>query len=414
MLLNVNFFLRGAESCSHADELTISCQLSIEAQPRDTPFSTRLRVQKHYWWTSEPNRKTPSGQWVLPGHYNEEYLNRQLIKIEQAFRNIYDVLPLLYPNEPITYEMLRSHYDPESSKIVKATQRNTPKKPTLKQLYTDLLAVKIKKHNISINTQKTYRSRMNNIEAFFKNKRIDEIRHRDVEAFEMYLIDQKDEHGNTLYCRNYRNKHLTLLKHIVEFAVKKEIIQASPIVGLDLQYDEDKPPQYLLPNQRKALFAVDVANLQRAKDIAIFLIHTGFSYVDYLELNSSHLIGKGWKKQRHKTKVWSLPPLLPEAQAIIKKYGSIEALPRPDASDLNKELKFLATFAGIEKNLLHPLCISDFRETFASMMENEYMLEGRVVQAMMGHKNARQLQSYSRLMPERVLYELELSIKKRE
>jgi integrase len=102
-----------------------------------------------------------------------------------------------------------------------------------------------------------------------------------------------------------------------------------------------------------------------------------------------------------------MPILLPEAKAIIEKYGSIEKLPRYDASDLNKDLKHLAHCAGIAKDLQHPLRISDFRETFASMLENEFMLEPRIVQVMIGHTNPRQIQSYSRLMPERILYELD-------
>lgn len=413
MLLSVQFFLRGAESCSQLDELTISCQLSLEGKNRDTPFSTRLKIPKKFWWTSNQDTR-PHGNWVSSDYYNAEYVNRQLQQIEQTFQNIYDVMPLLYPNEVITYEMIRSHYDPESSKI---TQAKTVKKksPTIRQVYEDFLEVKVRREHISKNTQKTYRSRMNQIEEFFgEDKRIDTLRHKDAEAFEIWLSEQKDEEGNLKFCRNYRNKHLTLLKNIAEHAVKKEIIPSMPIVSLGLTYDEDKPPQYLLPHQRQALQDVDVPTLERAKDIAEFLIHTGFSYVDYLELKSKHLIGKGFKKQRHKTNVWSFPPLLPEARAIILKYGSIEALPRPDASDLNKELKFLSTFANIDKDLLHPLCISDFRETFASMMENEYMIDSRTVQAMMGHKNPKQLQTYSRLMPERVLYQLELSRKKLE
>ncbi len=68
----------------------------------------------------------------------------------------------------------------------------------------------------------------------------------------------------------------------------------------------------------------------------------------------------------------------------------------------------MSHIAGIADDLLHPLRASDFRETFASMLENEFMFEGRVVMVMMGHTNQRQLNSYSRLMPERIMYELDI------
>jgi hypothetical protein len=71
-------------------------------------------------------------------------------------------------------------------------------------------------------------------------------------------------------------------------------------------------------------------------------MYTGFSWIDYTNLKSEHLMDdKCWRVQRQKTDVWSMPILLPEAKAIIDKYGSIEKLPRPNDSDLNKELKYL-------------------------------------------------------------------------
>jgi hypothetical protein len=136
-----------------------------------------------------------------------------------------------------------------------------------------------------------------------------------------------------------------------------------PLVALELSYESNKPSQYLLPQQREKLLTVEAPALVRARDIAQFLMYTGFSWIDYTNLKSEHLMDdKCWRVQRQKTDVWSMPILLPEAKAIIDKYGSIEKLPRPNDSDLNKELKYLAEFAGIAKDLLHPLRISDFRE----------------------------------------------------
>ncbi|PWK27216.1 site-specific recombinase XerD [Arcicella aurantiaca] len=405
-MLNVLFYLRGFGKCTQpSEELVITCQLILEDQPRDTAFSLKIKIPKKYWWTYL-GKDSADGEWVDSAYYNAEFVNKRLRDTEQTLRNIVDVLPLLYPDEPITYNHIRRHYDPDSAKIIKATQRKTT--PSVERIYTEFLEHKIQKRGIKELTQKSYRSRMNNIYEFFgKNKPIDCIRHRDLDKFENWLMSQKNKDNNLKFCRNYRNKHLTLVFDLVAFAVKKEYLDAMPLVSLELKYDADKPPQYLLPAQRAALQAVDIPSLERAKDIAQFLMHTGFSWIDYINLKSEHLMGKCWRVQRQKSDTWSMPILLDEAQAIIEKYGSIEALPRPDDSDLNKELKHLASIAKIDTNLEHPLRISDFRETFASMLENEFMFEQRVVQVMMGHKNARQIQSYSRLMPSRVLYELE-------
>ena len=62
----------------------------------------------------------------------------------------------------------------------------------------------------------------------------------------------------------------------------------------------------------------------------------------------------------------------------------------------------MAEVAGIQ----YALKTSDFRDTFACMMENEYMIEKRTLMYMMGHTNERQLTNYSAVMPARILYEL--------
>ncbi len=406
-MLNVLFYLRGFGKCTQpSEELVITCQLMLEDQPRDTAFSLKMRVPKKYWWTYL-GKDSASGEWVDADYYNADFVNKRLRDTEQTLRNIVDVLPLLYPDQQITYNHIRSHYDPESTKIVKAAEEKAV--PTIEAIYLEFLEEKQRRKGIRVSTQKSYRSRINNIYAFFgRSKRINTIRHKNLDSFEQWMIEQKNELGEPRFCRNYRNKHLTLVYDLVAFAVKKDYLQAMPLVALELSYDPDKAPQYLLPEQREALLAVDIPSLKRAQDIAQFLMYTGFSWVDYISLRSEQLLdGKCWRVQRQKTDVWSMPILLPEAKAIIDKYGSIEKLPRPDDSDLNKDLKHLAHCAGIAKDLQHPLRISDFRETFASMLENEFMLEPRIVQVMMGHTNPRQIQSYSRLMPERILYELD-------
>jgi hypothetical protein len=76
---------------------------------------------------------------------------------------------LLYPDEPITYDHIRRHYDPNSSKIVKAV--NCKSAPSLEQIYHMFFEEKQRRKGIKELTQKSYRSRMNNIFQFFsKNK----------------------------------------------------------------------------------------------------------------------------------------------------------------------------------------------------------------------------------------------------
>jgi integrase len=100
--------------------------------------------------------------------------------------------------------------------------------------------------------------------------------------------------------------------------------------------------------------------------------------------------------------------LFPEAKAIIEKYGSIENLPRLDDKEINEQFKWLGAVCGLDtESLGYELSTQDFRDTFCSMMENEKMIESRTLMAMMGHKTMKQLNTYSRMMPSRILHDLQ-------
>ena len=152
----------------------------------------------------------------------------------------------------------------------------------------------------------------------------------------------------------------------------------------------------------------------KIRDISIFLWSTGLSYTDYCSLSEKNIIifeGTPWiKKSRKKSKIYSLVPIFPDAAEIIEKYGSISQLPKPHISDYNKELKFLGDIVGInEESVGFDLSSSVFRETFCSILENEYMIEDRTIMFMMGHKTKKQRNRYSHIMPARMKYELEKS-----
>lgn len=110
-----------------------------------------------------------------------------------------------------------------------------------------------------------------------------------------------------------------------------------------------------------------------------------------------------------------MPPLLPEAAAVIEKYGSIEQLPRIQIDDYNKLLKVLGELAGLTKETVgFDLTTSVFRETFSSMCENELMFSERAIMFFMGHTNPRQLSTYSKVQPARIFREMEHAEKYRQ
>jgi len=406
----VHFFLRGAEICTNSmQNLVIYCQLEMEGFKRDTPFSTKIKVPQCYWWTYQ-GLKQPFGKWVSEDYYLSDNANRNLKHIEHTLLNISDLLTLQYNDNDLTYDLIRSRFDPETQKL-----RDTKRIKIVKgffEVMEEMKNYKAKKKQLRNQTLKTYTTRKNNLAEYFKsikkaNISITEIKRKVIDDFELWMIESLNDDGTERFCRNYRNKHITLIRQVLDFAIDREYLEYMPIGKLNLEYDQEKPPNYLLPLQRTLIENCKEKRLEKAKDIAIFLMNTGFSYIDYMNLKSDNLIGEGFKVQRHKTDVFCLPPLLPKAKLIIDKYGSIENLPKPDDTDLNKDLKYLGIVCGLtEETIGFNLKTSDFRETFCSMLENELMFGERPLMAAMGHKNPKQLRSYSRMMPQRVLYEL--------
>ena len=389
-MFKVNFFLRNADSAQPSDILTIYCQLEIEGQHRDTPFSTKLKVPKSFWHKQTVSNHYPWAQDI----------NHKLQQITSTFRDIYQAQ--LVMNQKVTYSSIRSHYDPHSysSKIKKSA--------TFFEVFDQMLAGRIKRKSLSKGTIRNYGIRRQNLYEFFKTHYttkilVEEIRYRHVEK----LIEEL----RGKYTNGHGNKHAQAIKSTLDYALKEELIQFNPLGKLDLENDIAKPPCYLLATHRSAIAKVNAPILERARNIAIFLMYTGFSYTDYRKLESIHLVaskdGLCFKIDRNKSKNYSLPPLLPEAAAIVAHYGSIEALPRPNLNDLNKQLKFLGIIAGITKETVgFELSTSVFRETFASMMENEYMVNERTIMRMIGHTTPKQLKNYSTVMPARIMHEL--------
>lgn len=413
-MLSVHFYLRDAEVNNNPDrKLVIYLQLEIEGQTRDVPMSTKLKIPHRYWWSHPKNKldavpvnREGKFEWVQKPFEDAEIVNARLQEFKDTFREIFSSLQTLSDCPP-SYNNVRKLLDPKTRKKVEAKPL-----PAFLKVLDETIADRVKTKKLKTSTQLTYRTRKQNIISFLKysgNEKIliNELKYRHMKELVVWMDAQTDAEGNSLYGIDHINKHATLIKQTLDFAVNEEYLSYNPIAKMNLTYSAPKPPKYLDTFWRNRVEICQAVSVQRVKDIAIFLMYTGFSYTDYLSLKSSHLIGACWKKERNKSGIYSLPPLLPQAQAIIEKYGSVEKMPRPDISDLNKELKHLGDYAKVNENTVgFKLSTSVFRETFGSMMENEFMLQRSMIKFMMGHTNEKQLGNYSSVGTGRILFEL--------
>lgn len=392
--MEVRFFLRGKESARSNEQCAIYAQIEVAGYKRGTAFSINLKIPPRYWQPDDADSP------VNPSYYRAAHINAKLREMRTTLADYQTALTVMQQEcSPNTLKQLWQN----GGFKAKPT-------PSLLDTLSQLIQSKRSKGRKEA-TLTTYQTRRQNIESFLKEKYslnllVSEVKYRHCERLEEWMFAQTLD-GKPRFCRNNINKHITLINQILDFAVNEEYITHNPIGRLDLTYDKAKPPVYLLPDQRQRLINCPIKSLEKEKDVAVFLFSTGLSYTDFLSLSDYHLLrvpsGEMFiKKQRDKSEIYSIIPLLRDAFAIIQKYGSVESIPRPDISDLNKDLKVLAEVTNIE----YRLSTSDFRDTFACMMENEYMVETRTLMFMMGHTNERQLTNYSAVMPARILYEL--------
>lgn len=393
--MEVRFFLRGKNAARANERCVIYAQIEVEGFKRGTAFSTQLKVLAQDWQADD--EESP----VKKRYYRSAEINAKLREMRSTLADYVTALAVM--GDECSPKRLKELWDKGGF---------MPKKiPTFLAVYDELVKSK-KTKGREESTLTTYETRRKNLVRFLRARYsedllISQVKYRHCDELELWMKGQRDADDKPKFGRNNINKHLTVVKQVLDYAVNREYIQNNPIGRLFLEYDKAKPPVYLLPNDRKTIIECGVRTLEKEKDVAVFLFSTGLSYTDYLSLDESHLLrvpsGEMFiKKQRDKSEVYSIVPLLRDAHNVILKYGSVANLPRPDISDLNKSLKVLAEVSGIG----HGLKTSDFRDTFACMMENEYMIEKRTLMYMMGHTNERQLNNYSAVMPARILFEL--------
>lgn len=206
-------------------------------------------------------------------------------------------------------------------------------------------------------------------------------------------------------------KHIKNTKQIIKSGVKKNLIAANPIEDFKCGGDDTQ----ILPlelHQVNAIYNKDfgIDRLNEVRDSFVFQCFTGFAYQDIYGLTPENIVRVGtvrekWLiKDRGKTGVSEMVPVLPIVDDLIKKYRSHpkciinnRLMPIDSNARYNGYLKEIAAICGIKRDLNTHLA----RHTFADIMLNSGVpLED--VSKMLGHKNIRTTQRYCRVRKERI------------
>lgn len=218
-----------------------------------------------------------------------------------------------------------------------------------------------------------------------------------IQGFHTFLLTEKNNRQNSC------SKHLKFLKQLMNIAVANGYVQFNP---LNIYKVEREPVEidFLDHNELQKIinFETPIKRFERTRDAFLFGCFTGLAYIDIKTLRKEHFEtdeeGRIWiKKKRVKTSVLSRIPLLPMAKLLLEKYKDWEGdmvMPIQDATDVNENLKDIATLCGINKRVT----FHTSRHTFASTVTLANNISLEVISKMMGHTNTRMTSRYAKLV----------------
>lgn len=209
--------------------------------------------------------------------------------------------------------------------------------------------------------------------------------------------------GKTISDGGVYNYH-KCMKAMVQRAVRMGVIAANPydrMRGVFRRGDKETV-EYLTEDEMQRIASLELvpgSQLDKARDLFVFQMWTGFAYSDAQNFDiRRYKLEDGvltYVGERIKTGVNYVSRLLPPAVAILEKYGM--QTPKIGNADYNHLLKGIGIAAGIHT----PLHSHMARHSFATyMLNNDVSLDS--VSVMLGHTNTVQTRRYAKTLAKTV------------
>lgn len=260
-------------------------------------------------------------------------------------------------------------------------------------------------------TIQRYITTLDHIKSFLKHQ----YNLTDIALFRIkysFIVDLDHYFKTVRKCNNNTTyKYIKNLKKVINIAIKNEWLNKDPFAKYKSTLVEVKR-EYLNKEELLKLqnLKLSMPRLDIVRDLFVFSCYSGLAYIDVANLTMNNIRkgvdGNLWIiTQRKKTKVPSNVPLLPKAIQLIDKYKLFPAkktenhiLPHLSNQKLNAYLKELADLASITKNLTFHIA----RHTFATTITLANGVPIESISSMLGHKNIRTTQIYSKVISEKV------------
>ncbi len=236
-----------------------------------------------------------------------------------------------------------------------------------------------------------------------------ELSYSFIADFEQYFkVERKCNHNTTVkYLKNFRK--------VINLAIKNEWLNRDPFAKYKATFKQVKR-EFLTKEELNKLESKElkIERLDMVRDIFTFCCYTGLSFVDVDKLTHENIRlgidGREWIfTERVKTKNESNVPLLEKPKELIEKYkqhplieNTERIFPPYSNQKLNAYLKEIADLSDINKNLTFHIA----RHTFATTVTLTQGISIETISAMLGHKNIRTTQIYSKVVNQKVSDEM--------
>lgn len=361
-------------------------QISIASNGNRIYFNTGKKVKPSDWNASKQLVRSNSEEATLLNQYLNELRNKIFRKEVELSKLGYLVTPMLL--KEATLDKVEVLNDKTLLQVFKEYQ--AMRKP--------LVGKKIVQDTFD-NNELTGRYIMEFIKDRYNREDLylHEVKIGFFQNFHSFLLTEKS------ICQNTSNKHLKFLKQLMNVAVSNGYIQHNALNSYKIEREPVEIDFLDDAELRRFInFETPIRRFERTRDAFLFGCFTGLAYIDIKTLRKEHFEtddeGRIWiKKKRVKTGILSRIPLLPMAKLLLEKYQdwpSEAVMPIQDPTDINENLKDIATLCGITKHVT----FHTSRHTFATTVTLSNNISLEVVSKMMGHTNTRMTSHYAKIV----------------
>ena len=381
----------------------IICRISIDGN--DAEFSTSQKVHVEDWNVEMKKvmRSTDSKK-----------INSALNHIESSLEVNFNVLKTQY--DSVSPSMLKNIYQniPIEGKKNEVKEHKTPSLLEITEIHIKDFSELVEKEIRSKETLKQWKATQKKIVEFltFEFKVTDlslsAIEYSFAQKFYKYLAVKRTpalQDAATM-------KQIKNLKQLLNIAEANLWIPKNPIAKFKCgSEDPEIIPLEIFEVETLWRKKIGIERLAKVRDAFIFQCFTGFAYQDIYNLSNEHIVYVGsehepWLvKERGKTKVTEMVPVLPIVSELIKKYKKHpyckvhnRLIPVNSNFRYNVYLKELSDICKIGRPLNSHLA----RHTFADIMLNVLNFPLEDVSKMLGHKNIRTTHRYARVKKSRI------------